>query len=157
MSELSDSLESLGSDGQSSSGTAPDPSKLPVLPAPTDGIWHTLHHRVTSQCRFKPRGNTRACVHHFGRNPTSTGWWRQSLINDQSSWPWRIKLSHFTATYASIPRLLACMLLSQWDSLLLQEGVLYWKFHYPDGTSTNFLQIGWFRVVRITQGHRRNH
>jgi len=32
------------------------------------------------------------------------------------------------------------MLLSQWDSLLLQEDVLYHRFHYLDGT-TNFLQI----------------
>jgi len=32
------------------------------------------------------------------------------------------------------------VLLSQWHSLILQEGVLYHKFHYPDG-STNFLQI----------------
>ena len=32
------------------------------------------------------------------------------------------------------------MLLSQLDLLILQEGVLYWKFHYPH-CSTNFLQF----------------
>jgi len=48
---------------------------------------------------------------------------------------WMIKVTRHTATCASIPTLL-----SQWDSLILQEGVLHWKFHYPDG-STNFLQI----------------
>jgi len=32
-----------------------------------------------------------------------------------------------------------CMLLSQWDSLLLHEDVLYRRFHYLDGT-TKFLQ-----------------
>jgi len=31
-------------------------------------------------------------------------------------------------------------LLAQWDSLVLQDGTLYRKFHYPDGT-VNFLQI----------------
>jgi len=34
----------------------------------------------------------------------------------------------------------ARVLLSQRDSLILREGILYRKFHYPDG-STNFLQI----------------
>jgi len=31
-------------------------------------------------------------------------------------------------------------LLAQWDSLVIQDGILYRKFHYPDGT-VNFLQI----------------
>jgi len=31
-------------------------------------------------------------------------------------------------------------LLAQWDSLVLQDGILYRKFHYPDGT-VNFHQI----------------
>jgi len=30
--------------------------------------------------------------------------------------------------------------LAQWDSLVVQDGILYRKFHYPDGT-VNFLQI----------------
>ena len=34
----------------------------------------------------------------------------------------------------------ARILLAQWDSLVLQDGILYRKFHYPDGT-VNFLQI----------------
>ena len=34
----------------------------------------------------------------------------------------------------------ARVLLAQWDSLLLQDGILYRKFHYPDGT-VNFLQL----------------
>jgi len=34
----------------------------------------------------------------------------------------------------------ARILLAQWDSLVLQDGTLYQKFHYPDGT-VNFLQI----------------
>jgi len=34
----------------------------------------------------------------------------------------------------------ARVLLAQWDSLILQDGTLYRKFHYPDGT-VNFLQI----------------
>jgi len=34
----------------------------------------------------------------------------------------------------------ARVLLAQWDSLILQDGILYPKFHYPDGT-VNFLQI----------------
>ena len=34
----------------------------------------------------------------------------------------------------------ARVLFAQWDSLVLQDGTLYWKFHYPDGT-VNFLQI----------------
>jgi len=34
----------------------------------------------------------------------------------------------------------ARVLLAQWDSLVLQDGTLYRKFHYPDGT-VNFLQI----------------
>ena len=34
----------------------------------------------------------------------------------------------------------ARILLSKWDSLVLQDGASYRKFHYPDG-STNFLQI----------------
>ena len=32
------------------------------------------------------------------------------------------------------------VLLSQWDLLVLQDDILYRKFHYPDGTM-NFLQI----------------
>jgi len=31
-------------------------------------------------------------------------------------------------------------LLAQWDSLVIEDGILYRKFHYPDGT-VNFLQI----------------
>ena len=34
----------------------------------------------------------------------------------------------------------ARVLFAQWDSLVLQDGTLYRKFHYPDGT-VNFLQI----------------
>jgi len=34
----------------------------------------------------------------------------------------------------------ARVLLAQWDSLIPQDGTLYRKFHYPDGT-VNFLQI----------------
>jgi len=34
----------------------------------------------------------------------------------------------------------ARVLFPQWDSLVLQDGTLYRKFHYPDGT-VNFLQI----------------
>ena len=34
----------------------------------------------------------------------------------------------------------ARVLLAQWNSLVLQDGTLYRKFHYPDGT-VNFLQI----------------
>jgi len=34
----------------------------------------------------------------------------------------------------------ARILLAQWDSLVLRDGTLYPKFHYPDGT-VNFLQI----------------
>ena len=34
----------------------------------------------------------------------------------------------------------ARVLLAQWDSPILQDGTLYRKFHYPDGT-VNFLQI----------------
>jgi len=34
----------------------------------------------------------------------------------------------------------ARVLLAQWDSLVLQDGTLYRKFHYPDGT-VDFLQI----------------
>ena len=34
----------------------------------------------------------------------------------------------------------ARVLPSQWDSLIIQAGILYRKFHYPDGSS-NFLQI----------------
>jgi len=34
----------------------------------------------------------------------------------------------------------ARVLLTQWDSMVLQDGTLYRKFHYPDGT-VNFLQI----------------
>jgi len=34
----------------------------------------------------------------------------------------------------------ARVLFTQWDSLVLQNGTLYRKFHYPDGT-VNFLQI----------------
>jgi len=34
----------------------------------------------------------------------------------------------------------ARLLLAQWDSLILQDGTLYRKFQYPDGT-VNFLQI----------------
>ena len=34
----------------------------------------------------------------------------------------------------------ARVLLAQWDSLILQDGTLYRKFHYRDGT-VNFLQI----------------
>ena len=34
----------------------------------------------------------------------------------------------------------AKVLLAQWDSLILQDGTLYQKFHYRDG-SVNFLQI----------------
>ena len=33
----------------------------------------------------------------------------------------------------------ARVLFAQWDSLVLQDGTLYRKFHYPDGT-VNFLQ-----------------
>jgi len=34
----------------------------------------------------------------------------------------------------------ARVLLTQWDSLILQDEILYRKFHYPDGT-VNFLQL----------------
>jgi len=42
----------------------------------------------------------------------------------------------------------ARILLSQLDSLVFQEGVLYCKFHYPDG-STNFL-----RIILLAELHR---
>jgi len=31
-------------------------------------------------------------------------------------------------------------LFAQWDSLVIQDGILYRKFHYPDGT-VNFHQV----------------
>ena len=34
----------------------------------------------------------------------------------------------------------ACILVSQWDSLVLEDNVLYRRYHYPDGT-TKYLQV----------------
>ena len=34
----------------------------------------------------------------------------------------------------------ARILFAQWDSLVLEDGVLYQRYHYPDGT-TKYLQV----------------
>jgi len=45
------------------------------------------------------------------------------------------------------------VLLSQWDLLILQEGVLYRKFDYPDGTM-NFCKLSYRQsfIIRISNG-----
>jgi len=131
-SELPDSLESPGSDRQSSSGTALGPLELPELPASMDAVAHT-----------PPSSDVTARIQARKLASITLDEIRQTQAADDSLQPVLQALKDQTKpSHNDLHQYPedACVLLFQWDSLILQEGVLYQKFHYPD-SSTNFLQI----------------
>jgi len=137
-SEISDLLshELPGSDGQALTGIAPDLSKSPASPASMDAAAHMpLSNDVSAwiqslEATPEPESITLDEVPQAQADDHSLRPILQAL-KDQTKPP-QSSLRQYPE-YARV-------LLSQWDFLILQEGVLHRKFHYLD-VSTNFLQI----------------
>jgi len=129
-------LKLPNSDVQASAGTALDLSESPDLLALTDAMAH-----------MPPPSDISARIQALEATAEplsiSLDEIRQSKADDDSLRPVLQAMKDQTKLPSSDLRQYpenARILLSQWDSLILQEGVLCWKFHHP-GSSVDFLQI----------------
>jgi len=121
---------------QALTGTAPDLSESPSLPTLVDAVAH-----------MPPLSDASARIQALEVTPEPASFTvdeiQQAQADDDSLRSVLQALKDQTkprqSDFCQYPED-AQVLLSQWDLLILQEGVVYRKFHYSDG-STNFLQI----------------